>query len=141
MKSLSKNVCPFIPCAKVMYTKILEPVKIIECAFFRMKVLYPVSNRNSRNFDPNARGLTKLEPNEIFNDFAISRQPFDEIDFFNFMGNPNLNSVLFTALIRSKPMLKLNEIFKQALLKAKKEKIGIHSGARPTISSLLVYNQ
>ena len=24
--------------------------------------------------------LTKLEPNEIFNDFAISREPFDEID-------------------------------------------------------------
>ena len=30
----------------------------------------------------------KLEPNEIFNDFAISREPFDEIDsnFFYFKG-------------------------------------------------------
>ena len=50
------------------------------------------------NFDPNARRLTKLEPNEIFNEFAISREPFDEIDsnFFYFKGmdqkitpNPN----------------------------------------------------
>ena len=39
-----------------------------------------------QNFDPDARRLTKLEPNEIFNDFAISRVPFDEIDpgFFYF---------------------------------------------------------
>ena len=45
-------------------------------------------NRNCQNFDPNARRLTKLEPNEIFNDFAISREPFDEIDsnFFYFKG-------------------------------------------------------
>ena len=45
-------------------------------------------NRNCENFDPNARRLTKLEPNEIFNDFAISREPFDEIDsnFFYFKG-------------------------------------------------------
>ena len=34
-----------------------------------------------KSFDPNARRLTKLEPNEIFNDFAISREPIDEIDF------------------------------------------------------------
>ena len=35
-------------------------------------------------FDPNARRFTKLEPN----DFAISREPFDEIDsnFFYFKG-------------------------------------------------------
>ena len=39
-------------------------------------------NRNYENFDPDARRLMKLEPNEIFNDFAISREPFDEIDFF-----------------------------------------------------------
>ena len=45
-------------------------------------------NRNWQNFDSNARRLTKLEPNEIFNDFAISREPFDEIDSnsFNFKG-------------------------------------------------------
>ena len=24
--------------------------------------------------------FTKLEPNEIFNDFALSREPFNEID-------------------------------------------------------------
>ena len=47
-----------------------------------------LKNRNCRNFDPNARRLTKLVPNEIFNDFAISREPFDEIDsnFFYFKG-------------------------------------------------------
>ena len=41
--------------------------------------------------DPNARRFTKLEPNEIFNDFAISREPFDEINsnFFNFKGTEN----------------------------------------------------
>ena len=45
-------------------------------------------NRNCQNFDPNPRRFTKLEPNEIFNDFAISREPFDEIDsnFFYFKG-------------------------------------------------------
>ena len=44
-----------------------------------------------------ARRFTKLEPNEIFNDFAISREPFDEIDsnFLYFKGmvykiTPNL---------------------------------------------------
>ena len=45
-------------------------------------------NRNCENFDPNARRLTKLEPNEISNDFAISQEPFDEIDsnIFYFKG-------------------------------------------------------
>ena len=40
------------------------------------------------NFDPNARKFTKLEPNEIFNDFAISLEPFNEIDsnFFYLKG-------------------------------------------------------
>ena len=64
------------PCAKVMYTKTQERVKIIECGFF---CVYTV-NRNYENFDPNARRLTKPEPNEIFNGYAISREPFDEID-------------------------------------------------------------
>ena len=36
-------------------------------------------NRNRRNFDPNARRVTKLEPNEIFS-FSISQDPIDEID-------------------------------------------------------------
>ena len=46
------------------------------------------ANRNCENFDPNARRLTKLEPNEIFNDFAISWDLFDEIDLncFYFKG-------------------------------------------------------
>ena len=43
--------------------------------------VYILLNRNCQNFDPNARRLTKLEPNEISNDFAISREPFDEIDW------------------------------------------------------------
>ena len=32
-----------------------------------------------------------------------------------------MNFILFSEVIRSKPMLKLNEIFNQALLKDKKE--------------------
>ena len=59
------------PCANVMYTKTQDRVKIIECGFFCLK-----GHRNCQNFDPNARRLTKLEPNEIFNNFAISREPF-----------------------------------------------------------------
>ena len=37
---------------------------------------------------PNARRLTKIKPNEIFKDYAISRQPIDEINsnFFYFKG-------------------------------------------------------
>ena len=55
----------------------------------------------------------------------------------NIMKNPNMNLILFSEVIRSKRILKLNEIFNQALLKNKKEEIGIYS--RPTIFSLLVY--
>ena len=87
-KTFSKNVCPFVrpsvrPCAKVMYTKTQARIKIIACGFFCLK-----GNPNCQNFDPNARRFTKLKPNEIFNDFAISREPFDEIDsnFFYFKG-------------------------------------------------------
>ena len=36
------------------------------------------------NFDPNARRLTKLEPNEIFNDFAISRVWWNRFKLFLF---------------------------------------------------------
>ena len=64
-----------------MYTKTQERVEIIECGFFVCLVYWVCTgNRNCQNFDPNARRLTKLEPNEIFNDFAISREPFDEIE-------------------------------------------------------------
>ena len=60
--------------------------------FFVWKVY--TGNRICQNFDLNARRLTKIEPNEIFNDFAISRELYiaisriDEIDsnFFNFKG-------------------------------------------------------
>ena len=56
-------------------------MKIIDCGFF-------VRGNLNCHFDPNARRLTKLEANEIFIDFAISREPFDEIDsnFFYFKG-------------------------------------------------------
>ena len=65
-----------------MYTKTQERVEIIESGFFCLKGVYWESKLR------NARRLTKLEPNEIFNDFAISREPFDEIDsnFFYFKG-------------------------------------------------------
>ena len=43
--------------------------------FFCLKGVYWKSN-----FDPIARRLTKLKPNEIFNDFAISWDPIIEID-------------------------------------------------------------
>ena len=68
-----------------MYTKTQERLKIIECGFFCLKGVYWESKLPT---DPNARRLTKLEPNENFNDFAISREPFDEIDsnFFYFKG-------------------------------------------------------
>ena len=74
------------PRANVMYTKTQERVKIIECGFFVWKV--HTGNRSCQNFEPNARRLTKLESNEIFNDYAITREPFDEIDsnFFYFKG-------------------------------------------------------
>ena len=55
-----------------MYTKTQERVEIIECVFCSEGVYWE----------------SKLEPNKIFNDFAISREPFDEIDskFFYFKG-------------------------------------------------------
>ena len=37
-------------------------------------------NRISQNFDSIAGRLTKLKPNEIFNDFAISWDPINKID-------------------------------------------------------------
>ena len=36
--------------------------------------------RISQNSDPIAQRLTKVKPNEIFNDFAISWDPINEID-------------------------------------------------------------
>ena len=57
-----------------MYTKTQERIEIIECGFFYLEAVYLESKQ------PSARRLTKLEPNEIFNDFAISREPFDKID-------------------------------------------------------------
>ena len=65
------------PFAKLMYTATLERIKIIACGFFCLKGAYPI-----------ARRLTKIKQNEIFNGFAISREPIDEIDsnFFYFKG-------------------------------------------------------
>ena len=50
--------------------------------------MYTKTQARVKIIDPNARRLTKLDQNEIFNDFAISREPFDEIDsnFFYFKG-------------------------------------------------------
>ena len=41
--------------------------------------VWKVHSKN-RNFCPIARRLTKLKPNEIFNDSSISREPINEID-------------------------------------------------------------
>ena len=40
------------------------------------------------NCNPIARSLTKIKPNKMFHDFAISQEPIDEIDsnFFYFKG-------------------------------------------------------
>ena len=43
--------------------------------FFLLKVVYCESKLPKFRFR-----FTKLEPNEIVNDFVISREPFDEID-------------------------------------------------------------
>ena len=53
----------------------------MHAVFFCLKAVYWESN-----FDPIARRLTKLKPNEIFNEFAISWDPIYEIDpdFFYF---------------------------------------------------------
>ena len=61
-----------------MYTKIKERVKTIASSFllFERCILGIEFPKFS------TRRLTKLEPNEIFNDFALSREPFDEIDSF-----------------------------------------------------------
>ena len=62
-----KSVRPSVRAQKLCTLQL--KVKIIECGVFVWKVY--TGNRNCQNFDPNARRLTKLEPNEIFNDFAI----------------------------------------------------------------------
>ena len=68
---------------------ILESPKVLFIMFgFKSKVRTFIRHQKI-----NARTLKKLEPNEIFNNFAISREPFDEIDsnFFDFKGmNKNI---------------------------------------------------
>ena len=54
-----------------MYTKTQDKDNRVRFFLFERCIL---------GIDPNARRFTMLEPNEIFNDFAISREPFDEID-------------------------------------------------------------
>ena len=81
------------------------------------------------------------EDNQSFlNDLKIKFKIFNlGADFiYNFMSNPKMKFILISEVIRSKPMLKRNKIFNQALLKDKKEEIDIHNRARTTISSLLV---
>ena len=69
-----------------MHTKTQERIKMRFFLFERC--ILGIEKYWESKFDPNARRLTKLEPNEISNDFAISRETFDEIDsnFFNFKG-------------------------------------------------------
>ena len=72
------------PFGKLLYTKTEERVKIIERGFFYLQGACQESNLRK----PNAQRLTKIKPNEIFNDFAMSQDPLDEIDpdFFYFKG-------------------------------------------------------
>ena len=71
--------------AKVVVTKTHERIKIIKYGFFVRKMY--TGNRIFQNF-PNARRLTKLKPNEIFNDSSISQDPTDRTgsDFLYFKG-------------------------------------------------------
>ena len=59
----------------------------------------------------NARRLSKLKPNEIFNDFAISREPFNEIDsnFFYFKGLENNTKNRLETITRRFAKLEPNE--------------------------------
>ena len=69
-----------------VFVRLFMPFSVTITGEMNLTMIYGPSNfevmlaANCENFDPNARRLTKLEPNEIFNDFAISREPFDEID-------------------------------------------------------------
>ena len=55
-----------------MYTKTQERVKVIEVFLFERCILRIETAKISAR--------THEEPNAIFNDFAISREPFDKID-------------------------------------------------------------
>ena len=69
-KLFGKKVCPS---AKLLYTKTQERVKITDCGLFCLKCVY---------WESNARRLTKIKPNEIFNDLVIPREPIDEYSTF-----------------------------------------------------------
>ena len=66
-----------------MYTKTQERVDIIECGFFCLNGVYWESK-----FRPERTKAYEARAEWNFYDFAISRQPFDEIDsnFFYFKG-------------------------------------------------------
>ena len=65
------------PCAKVRYTKTQEREEIIDWGLF----LFERCILGIETAKISTRRLTKVEPNEIFSYFAISREPFDEIRF------------------------------------------------------------
>ena len=65
------------PCAKVMYTKTQERIKIIECGFFCLKGVYWESKLPKCRHECTKAHEARAE---IFNDFAMSREPLDEID-------------------------------------------------------------
>ena len=62
------------PCAKVMHTQTQEREEIIECGFLCLKGVYWESKL--RKF--------RVERSEIFNGFAISQEPFDNIESNSF---------------------------------------------------------
>ena len=70
-------------CAKVMYTKTQEQVKI-SSAFFYLKGVYWESKLSK--FRPERTKAYEARAEWNFHDFAISREPFDEIysNFFCF---------------------------------------------------------
>ena len=57
-----------------MYTKTQERLKKSEC----LKAVY--SESKLPKFRPERTKICEARANEIFNDFAISREPFNEID-------------------------------------------------------------
>ena len=58
----------------------------------------------------------------------------------SFMNNPRINFIIISDVSRSQPRLEANEILNEVLLKDTliEKEMGIHSRARPTITSLVV---
>ena len=110
------NVCPSV---KLLYTK----TKKDNCKRFFWKVF--TENRNSQDFNSIARRLTKLKPNEIFNNVAIYQDPIDVIDLVLFyiskVWTRKLHQTRLDPIARRFPKMEPNEsLFHHILVFEKK---------------------